>query len=154
MIDTPSVVTSREITAAVVHVTVPREKIREVMGPGIAEVRAAIAEQGLGEAGPWYTHHMKMDPTVFDFEICVPVKAPVSAKGRVRPATLPARRVVRTVYHGGYEGLGAAWAELGAWVKAQGLKPAPDLWETYLEGPETGKEEGSYRTELNQPLME
>lgn len=154
MIDTPKVVQSREQHAAVVHLTVPRSEIRKVMGPGLTEVKAAIASQKIEEAGPWFTHHLKMDPEVFDFEICVPVKSPVSAKGRVTPARMPARRVARTVYHGDYEGLGAAWAELAGWIKAQGLKPAADLWEIYVQGPETGKGPASYRTELNQPLVE
>ena len=49
----------------------------------------------------------------------------------MKPGTLPAARVARTVYHGDYEGLGEAWGEFGEWIKAQGLKPAPDLWEVY-----------------------
>jgi effector-binding domain-containing protein len=154
MIDTPKIVTSMEQHAAAVHVTVPRSEIQKVMGPGLTEVKAAVTEQGLAEAGPWFSHHLKMDPKVFDFEICVPVKKPVTAKGRVKPQRLAARKVARTVYHGGYEGLGAAWGELQEWVKAQGLKPAPELWEVYVSGPETGKGPDSYRTELNQPLAE
>ncbi len=154
MIDTPKIVTSMEQHAAVVHVTVPRSEIQKAMGPGLAEVKAAVAEQGLAEAGPWFTHHLRMDPKVFDFEICVPVKRPVTAKGRVKPGRFAARKVARTTYHGGYEDLGAAWGELQEWIKAQGLKPATDLWEIYVAGPETGKDPGSYQTELNQPLLE
>lgn len=45
--------------------------------------------------------------------------------GRVKPGELPAAsKVARTVYHGSYEGLGAAWSEPASW-----------------------------RTELNQPLV-
>jgi effector-binding domain-containing protein len=154
MIDAPKVVESREQQMAAVHLTVPRSEIQEVMGPGLSEVKEALASQKIEEAGPWFTRHLKMDPKVFDFEICVPVKKPVSPKGRVKPGRLPARKVARTVYHGGYEGLGAAWGELAGWIKAQGLRPAPDLWEVYVAGPETSKDPGSYRTELNQALME
>ncbi len=126
----------------------------KISGAGIDEVRAAIAAQGVEPAGPWLTHHLKMDPKVFDFEICVPVKKPVSASGRVKPGKLPARRVARTVYHGGYEGLGAAWGEFSDWIRKQGLKPSADLWEIYLTDPATVKDPAAYRTELNQPLME
>jgi effector-binding domain-containing protein len=136
-----------------VHLTVPRAEIQNVMGRGLTEVKTAVAAQNLTETGPWFTHHLKMDPKVFDFEICVPVKSPVSAKGRVKPGRLTARKVARTVYRGPYEGLGAAWAEFGQWIKTEGLKPAPDLWEVYVAGPETGKDPASWRTELNQPLM-
>ena len=152
MIDTPKIVTSKAQPAAIVHVTVPRSEIQTVMGPGLREVHAAVAAQGRKPAGPWFTHHLKMDPKVFDFEICVPVDSPVTGQGRVTAGGLSERKVVRTVYTGGYEGLGTAWGELQDWIKAQGLQPAPDLWEVYLAGPETGKAPSLYRTELNQPL--
>jgi hypothetical protein len=67
-----------------------------------------VSAQGIGLAGPWFTHHFKMDPEIFDFEICVPVTAPVDAVGRVLAGELSAVKVARTVYHGPYEGLGAA----------------------------------------------
>ena len=153
MIDKPKIVETSEQHTAMVHLTVPRAEIQKVMGPGLTEVKAAVAAQNLTETGPWFTHHLKMDSKIFDFEICVPVKSPVSAKGRVKPGRLTARKVARTVYHGPYEGLGAAWAEFAQWIKAEGLKPAPDLWEIYVAGPETGKDPASWRMELNQPLI-
>ena len=66
---------------------------------------AAVAAQGIVPAGPWFTHHLRMDPATFDFEICVPVTAPVAASGRVKAGHLPATTVARTAYHGPYEGL-------------------------------------------------
>ena len=70
------------------------------MGPAIAEVMAAVVAQGLAPAGPVFSHHLRMDPDTFDFEVGVPVKAPVSATGRVNASQLPAATVARTVYHG------------------------------------------------------
>jgi effector-binding domain-containing protein len=154
MIDKPAVTTARDQHYAMLHVTVPRSKIQEVMGPGLGEVNAAITAQGAAAAGPWFTHHLRMDDKVFDFEICVPVRKPVSASDRVKPGKLHARRVARTVYRGGYEGLGAAWGELSEWIRKQGLKPSADLWEVYLTDPATTKDPAAYQTELNQPLME
>jgi effector-binding domain-containing protein len=154
MIDRPEIVELKEQHTAVIHLIVPRTEIQKVMGPGLTEVKAVVAAQKIIETGPWFTHHLKMDPKVFDFEICVPVKSPVSANGRVKPGRLTARKAARTVYRGPYEGLGAAWSELGEWITTQGLKPASDLWEVYVAGPETGKDAASWRTELNQPLIE
>ncbi len=154
MIDKPEITKTAAQHTAMIHLTVSRAEIQKVMGPGLSEVHAALAAQGIAAAGPWLTHHLKMDPKTFDFEICVPVKSPVSAAGRVKPGRLPAAKVARTVYHGGYEGLGQAWAELSDWIKAEGLKPAPDLWEVYVAGPESGPDPSTYRTELNKPLLE
>ncbi len=152
MIETPQITqTGRQLTAAI-HLTVPRAEIQHVMGPGITEVLAAVADQGIGPAGPWLTHHLRMDPEVFDFEICVPVTAPVAPTGRVQPGELPAATVVRTMYHGPYEGLGDAWGEFHAWITANGHTPRPDLWEVYAVGPESSPDPADWRTELNQPL--
>jgi effector-binding domain-containing protein len=152
MIDTPTIVQSPVQQTAMIRLTVPRSEIQKVMGPGIGEVMAALAAQGISPAGPWLTHHVRMDPKVFDFEICVPVKLPIKAAGRVKPGVLPAARVVRTVYHGPYEGLGDAWGEVTAWIKAQGLTPGPDLWEVYRVGPESGPDSKKWQTELNKPV--
>ena len=153
MITPPSITQSTVHLAAVLHLTVPREEIRTVMGPGLAEVHAAVTAQGLAPTGPWFTHHLRMDPEVFDFEICVPVARSIAPAGRVRAAQLPARRVARTVFHGNYEGLAVAWGEFDAWIVANGHTPAPDLWEVYSVGPESSRNPDDWRTELNRPLL-
>ncbi|MBV8199525.1 MAG: GyrI-like domain-containing protein, partial [Acidobacteria bacterium] len=138
--------------AAVIRLTIQREEIRQVMGPGRAELMAAVAAQGIAPAGPWFSHHLRMDPKIFDFEIGVPVTTPISAAGRVRPGQLPATTAARTVYHGTYEGLASAWSELNAWVAASGHAPAQDLWESYVAGPESNPDPATWRTELTRPL--
>ena len=152
MIDEPKVVETSEQKAAVIHITVPRDKIQEVMGPGHTELMSALKEQGIKPAGPWFSHHFRMDPAVFDFEIGVPVADEVKPSGRVKPGTLPATKVARTTYRGGYEGLGSAWGEFNAWLDTHGHAVAGDLWEVYAAGPETGNDASLYRTELNRPL--
>jgi effector-binding domain-containing protein len=122
------------------------------MGPGIGEVRAAMAAQGLAPAGPWFTHHLRMDPDIYDFEIGVPVTSPVTATGRVKAGQLPATLVARAVLHGDYEGLSDAWGELDAWIAAQGHTPRGDLWERYVVDPESNPDPAAWRTELNRPL--
>jgi effector-binding domain-containing protein len=152
MIDKPEIVHTEHQPTATLRVTVPRAEIQKVMGPGLQEVHAAVAAQNAGVAGPWFTHHLRMDPAVFDFEICVPVERPIVASGRVQPGAWPAMKVVRTVYHGPYEGLGAAWHEFVTRIDAEGLSPAPDFWERYLAGPESGPDPAGWRTELSRPL--
>ena len=111
-----------------------------------------LASQGIAPAGPLFSHHLRMSPDMFDFELGVPVAAPVAAAGRVQPGQLPAAKVARAVYHGPYEGLAAAWAELDAWIAAQGERTAPGLWESYVAGPESGPDSATWRTELSHSL--
>jgi effector-binding domain-containing protein len=153
MIDTPHIVQTAARPTACIHVVVPREEVRNVMGPGYRELMDAVAAQGVTPAGPWLNHHLRMDPEVFDFELSVPVAAPVAPEGRVRTGELPAARVARTVYHGPYEGLPAAWQEFEAWIAVEGHTPAPGLWECYVAGPESGPDPKTWRTELNRPLV-
>ncbi len=153
MIDTPYITQTDARLTAYIPLTIPREEIQNVMGPGLNEVMAAVAAQGIVPSGPWFTHHLKMDPHTFDFEICVPVPIPVAAVGRVKAGQLAGAKVARTVYHGPYEGLGAAWGEFGAWIAANGHTPTPDLWECYVAGPESGPDPAGWSTELNQPLI-
>ena len=153
MLDQPRIIQAVAQPTAVIHLVVPRGEIQNVMGPGIGEVRAVIAAQGVAPAGPWFAHHLRMTPGLFDFEVGVPVSSPVVAEGRVKPGLRPASEVARTVHHGAYEGLHAAWGELGAWIAAQGYTPAGDLWECYLVGPESSPNPADWRTELNRPLV-
>lgn len=151
MFDKPQIVQTDAQLTAVIRLTIPRAEIRNVMGPAISEVKAVVAAQGVA-AGPVFSHHLRMDPDVFDCEIGVPVTATVSATGRVKASQLPASTVAQTVYHGSYEGLGSAWGEFGNWIAAEGHESAPDLWECYVAGPESNPDPATWRTELNQPL--
>ncbi|MCC6523408.1 MAG: GyrI-like domain-containing protein [Polyangiaceae bacterium] len=153
MLDEPDIVETERLETAVIRLTVPRAEIQKVMGPAIAEVLGALAAQGIAPAGPVFSHHFRMSPDVFDFEVGVPVAAPVKPVGRVQASELAAARVARTVYRGPYEGLATAWAELTAWVEAGGHRPAANLWEVYAAGPESSPDPTSWRTELNRPLL-
>jgi len=154
MIDTPDLRSTHEQRTAVIRITVPRSEIQTAMGPGYQELMDTLKAQGIQPAGPWFTHHLRMDPGVFDFELSVPVDVVVRPVGRVQPGSLPASRVAHTVYHGPYEGLGEAWGAFEAWIAAQNLKPADDLWEVYSAGPETGPDPSTWRTDLFHPLAD
>ncbi len=145
MIDTPQIVQTAVQRTAIIRLTVPREEIREVMGAGHRELMAAVAAQGITPTGPWFTHHFRVPTDSFDFEIGVPVDVAVSTVGRVHAGQLPATTVARTIYHGPYEGLGAGWGELMAWIEAAGHRPASDLWEHYVAGPESGPDPATWR---------
>ena len=153
MLDASQITQTTAQLTAIIRLTIPREEIRKVMGPGIRELLATVAAQGIAPAGPIFAHHLRMDPGVFDFEIGVPVTAPMIVAGRVMPSQLPATKVARTVYHGEYEGLASAWGEFKVWIAANGHTAAPDLWECYIAGPESNSDPATWQTELNRPLI-
>jgi len=48
--------------------------------------------------------------------------------------------------------LGQAWGEFHRWLAANGHATAPDIYECYLAGPESGPDSTRWRTELTKPL--
>lgn len=134
------------------RLTVPRHEIQRVMGPGLMEVKAVIAGQGIKATGPWFTRHLKIDRQTFDFEICVPVAKEITASGRVSPARLDEAKVARTIFRGSYENLGQAWKQFGEWIEAQGYPLSDERWERYLKGPESSADPAGWETELNRPI--
>jgi len=152
MIEQPRLVRADAQLAAVIRLTVPRDEIQRVMGPAISEVMATLVAQRIAPVGPVFAHHFRLDPSVFDFEVGLPVTRRIAASGRVVASQLPAGTLARTVYHGAYEGLGSAWGEFDAWMAAEGHAVAGDFWECYTQGPESGPDASTWRTELNRPL--
>lgn len=153
MLSPVSIVQTEVQPAAVIHITIARDKIQEVMGAAIGEVIAAVQSQDIGPTGPVFAHHFDMSPGVFDFEVGVPVSAPVNPTGRVKPGELPAAKVARTIYTGPYEGLGDAWGDFIDDLEAQGHQLAPNLWECYLTDPVSTADPSKFQTELNRPLL-
>ncbi len=148
MIDTPQLIQAEEQLTAVIHLTVPRVEISNVMGPAITEIMSTIAAQGATITGSCFSYHQKRPTDIFDFEVGFPVSQPITAASRVKMSKLPAVKVVRTIYQGGYEGLGAAWGEFCQWIEAEGLNVQESLWECYLTDPESNPDPDTWRTEL------
>lgn len=152
LIDVPSLTTTPAQLAAAIRVTIPRSQIQSVMGPGLGEIFGAVKAQGLCPAGPWFIHHLRMAPDVFDFEICIPVTSAVTPLGRVVPREIPALTVAYTVFHGGYERLSEGWQAFGEWMAANHHVPEGDSYEVYSLGPESSANPADWRTELRRPL--
>ena len=154
MIEPPRILQTAAQTVACIHITVPRSEIRKVMGPGLAELKQELRSQGIVPTGPWLTHHLRMDPAIFDYELCLPVAGPVKAAGRVKTSELPATTAAYTLYSGPYEELASGWSEFEAWIAARGHRSAPSLWETYLVDPSVTPDPAAWRTGLTRPLLD
>jgi effector-binding domain-containing protein len=153
MIDEPELIQTAEQMTAVIHLTVARSEIVRFMDAAMHELGAVLKAQDIAPAGPCFSFHLRRPTDSFDCEVGFPVATTITPTGRVKQGSLPAARVVRTVYRGGYEGLGAGWAEFLAWIDARGLRTQGTLWESYVAGPESGADPDTWRTELNRPLL-
>jgi effector-binding domain-containing protein len=153
MLETPQIIQTSARPTAIIPVIVSWEEMTVTMGPGIAELLAAITAQGIAPAGEIFTRHLRRPTESFDLEISVPVATPVTAVGRVRPSEWPALKMARTVYHGPYEGLGDAWPEFMDWIEKNGHTTTEELWESYTVGPRSNPDPNSWRTELSRAIV-
>lgn len=154
MIDTPEIVTTTALKTAKIYAKIPTSAIRQEMGKVLQELIQAVKDQNVEITGPWFTHHFRKPTEFFDFEVCVPVASEVKASGRMEPGVWPAMKVVRTIYHGGYEGLPSAWGEFMTWIESNGLKISEEIWERYLVNPNSETDSSKWQTELNRPISE
>ena len=154
MIDTPQIVQTQAQLTAVIHLRIPRAQMQHEFGPAMNELLSTLSAQGIEPKSAAFAYHLRMPPDQFDFELGFVVSDTVAATGRVKASQLPATKVARTVYHGGYEGLPEAWNSFQKWMKAKDLKQDEGLWELYLVGPQTTTAESEYQTELNRPLLD
>ena len=152
-LEAPGIVVTEAQSVAMLRLCVTWAEMRHVMGPGLAELRAAIAAQGIGTVGAWFTYHFRMPTDTLDFAICVPVASLPTPIGRVEPMIRPAATVVRATMRGDYNGLAAGWGELRDWVSVNRHPTGAVFWECYTVGPEASADPADWRTELNWPLL-
>ena len=153
MIDAPRITQSTAQHTACIYLIIPRAEMMRVFGSAIEELVATLAAQGMPPTGSAFAHHLKMSPGTFDFEVGFTTATPATPAGRVKPGRWPAQRVAHTVYHGPYDGLPSAWGEFTAWMEANRLSQAEDLWEHYVTGPQSSPDPATWRTELYRPLI-
>ena len=148
MLDALTIVETQARPAAVIKLKIPKAEIAKVMGPAMQELMALIPSGAITPTGPIFSHHFKTEPASWEFEVGIPVTGTVKGAGRVVAGSLPAKRVIRTIYRGGYEQLGAAWGEFTELVKARSQPTTGEFWEIYLTGPETDPDPKRWTTEL------
>ncbi len=149
MITTPEVLDTTAQPAAMIHLVIQRSEMARYMDPAIQEILEVLADQGVAPSGPMFSYHLRRPSDTFDFQIGFPVSGAIQPAGRVVNGELPAKKVVRAVHQGPYEGLAQGWQSLEEWVRQQGHGGTGRFWERYLTNPAEVKSPSEYRTELN-----
>ena len=152
MIEPPYIIATEPQAVAALRLRITWAEMRTLMRPALTEVRDVIAAQGLVATGPWFNRHARTPTDTLDFAICVPVASAITPARRVAPDLLPAMTVARTIMHGDYADLSAAWSAFREWIAANGHQTQPEFWECYTVGPETTADPTAWRTTLTWPL--
>ena len=131
---------------AVVHEQVPMAELLDVDGlSGRAEVRAEGRPDGHGPLGADGVHG-RLEGTREEVLQGFPVATPIEDADGVVASTLPGGEVVEAVHIGPYDTMETTYAEIAAWMAAQGLRPGPVMWESYLTDPGNEPDPATWRT--------
>jgi len=98
----------------------------------------------------------EFDPNSGRFEVCLPVAAAPKVDGKLKVKSFPACTVAFSRVKGPYSQIPAHYAEMLAWIDAQGLEIAGAPREVYLRRPDVkGKTDPSeFVTEIQFPVAE
>jgi effector-binding domain-containing protein len=125
----------QEQQTAVVRGHVAFDGIADFLSGAFGEVTQALQSQSVSTAGPPFAQYAVRSDG-FDIEAGFPTATSVAPTGRVTPGVLPAGRTARTLHHGAYSDVVAAYDALGAWLPEDGYRPSGAPWESYLDAPD------------------
>jgi effector-binding domain-containing protein len=138
--------------ALAIREVVPNAQIGPKMGQILGELMAYFGKSKVIMTGPPFALYHSFDSEKTDMEVGFPVAEPQKGEGRVKPCTLPGGRVVTATHVGPYEKVVDTYTEMQKWITAKGLKPKNVMWERYLNGPDTVKDQSEYNTEVFWPI--
>jgi effector-binding domain-containing protein len=121
-------------------------KFQQVFG----QVAGYLGPRGIAFEGPafaWY--HMRADGS-FDVRAGFYIDKEFSPADGVACGELPEVEAAVTTHTGSYDTLTDAYADIQSWAAESGRRLGEDMWEEYLDGPETPPEKT--RTRVIWPL--
>ncbi|MCQ4207425.1 GyrI-like domain-containing protein [Streptomyces longispororuber] len=141
-------------TTAVVRGVVPLADLRNFFDTSFGALGRTIGAQGITPLSPAFGLYRGSPGDALDLEVGFVTDREVRPEAGVVAGTLPGGRVARVTHHGSFDGLGASWERLHAWMRAQGLPTGDARWETYVTQPTPDMDPGELRTVLNWPVAD
>jgi effector-binding domain-containing protein len=118
----------------------------------LGELFGYLGGIGVEPAGGPFGRYFEFREDSIDFEVGVPVPAPLAGRGRIEPSELPGGSVAVTWHIGPYERLHEAYAAVESWMREHGRESAGPMWEVYHSDPEREPDPATWRTELFWPV--
>lgn len=123
-------------TAVVRFADHPMDQMHVAMDTAFTALKAAMDRGEVQPSGPAFARYESTPGATATFETGFPLDAPlaepVAVEGaEIVPSELPATRLAIAKHTGSYDGLGQAWQDFLAAVRAQGLTPGLPFWEAY-----------------------
>lgn len=133
-----------------------REKVQfadigPAMGRMFGEVAGYMMQKGLPMMGAPFCYYYSWDDGQVDMEVGFPSSSKIREDGKLHNFSLPALKAAHMTHVGPYEKLMESYQKMEKQMKEQGLKPAAQMWEVYLNDPNTTRPEALI-TELYWPV--
>jgi effector-binding domain-containing protein len=124
-------------------------KLGELYGQLVAYAMATGVQQ---VNAPLCIYHHFSDESV-EMEPAIPVNNLPPSKDNINAYEMPQRDVVSGTFSGAYDNLGAAHAEMNAWIKAKGYTINGSPWEHYITDPGMVKDTSAWKTVIYYPVQ-
>ena len=142
-----------------IQATVPMGGISGAVDDAFPELFGWLAGTGTTPAGPPFIRYLVIDmEALLQLEFGVPVAAPVTGSGRIKPGILPAGRYAVLRHSGPYDGLIGANAALQRWAQDHDLEfdvrdtPEGSAWgarfEEYITDPSGEPDPSKWETDV------
>jgi effector-binding domain-containing protein len=158
---TPSVpakggdVTVDEVKAqpvATIRVTIDAKDVSQTLAKIFPEVGSYCGSIGVAPAGPPFSRYHSITGDKIDLEAGMPVKTPITPKGRVLASELPGGKAAMTWHVGPYTTLPRTYDLLKAWMKEHSVEANGGFWEIYWTDPGLEPDPAKWRTQIYWPL--
>jgi effector-binding domain-containing protein len=123
-----------ELVASIRQRIVP-DRIPDVIPYAFERLMECVGPVGYGDGMPGIVMHEMRKTEVADIEVFMPVAEPFDPPEGVEVTTLHGGTVAATVHTGPYDGSGAAYEALTAWIDEHGRQITGPPREHYLNDP-------------------
>ena len=141
-----------EQSALAIRETAAVAEIPAKMGECFDALCRFFGERRIPFAGPPFALYHSWSDAATVMDVGFPVSAGTAGEGRIQAITLPGGRIVTGTHIGPYDKIVETYNAMDSWMKANGLTPAPLMWETYLTDPQAEPDPSKWVTRLFWPL--
>jgi len=129
---TPELTTVTGGPAIAIRAQLSLPELPSFFGAAFGELATCAAEQADGM--PFARYHA-VGPGTIDVEAVMPVRVPVTARGRIYPIEIATGPAIQVVHRGPYEELGPVYSAIEHWISEHHRVRNGPMQEVYLSSP-------------------
>lgn len=137
--------------AIIIQKTTSLEKMPQDIGESYQKLAQYLQETQTLPAGMPFVSYHNMDMQNLKVEMGFPVRKPLPDQGEIISGFIQEGLRITCIFQGPYSQLEPVYAEMQAWMDANGMVNAGPVYEYYMNGPEVP--EDALLTEIVMPVI-